>query len=136
MANIKHGLDATADDSDKTVVVPAGEMWVLDWLHATLASSATVGNRQVNLELYDSSDVKRGDWHAGATQAASLTRHFAFQPGIYRETSFVDGDIQISLPYKLVVPSGWYVRVRDTAAVDAAADDLTLSYQFTKLAGN
>ena len=48
----------------------------------------------------------------------------------------MDGDIQISLPYKLVVPSGWYVRVRDTAAVDAAADDLTLSYQFTKLAGN
>jgi hypothetical protein len=135
MANYKHGIDAAANDSDKTIVVPEGEVWQLDWLHATLVSTATVGNRQVNLVLYDQADVLQADWHAGAVQAASLTRHYMFQPGMYRETAFVDGDIQVAIPQKLVVPSQWYLRVYDSAAVAAAADDLTLAYQFTKLVG-
>lgn len=133
--NIKHTIDATADDSDKTITCPDGELWQIDWVHAWLVSTATVGNRQIVLALYDQAGVIRGDWHAGTTQAASLTRHYAFQPGIYRETAFVDGDIQISIPRKLVIPPGWYLRVYDSAAVAAAADDMTVSYQVTKLRG-
>lgn len=135
MQSTYHAIDSTADDSDKTIVVPDGEIWLLDWLHVTYVSTATVGNRQIVLRLYDSANVLRGDWHAGAVQAASLTRHYAFQPGIYRETAFVDGDIQVAIPDKLVIPPRWYLRILDTAAVDAAADDMTLSYQVTKNPG-
>lgn len=135
MVNIKHAIDTAADDSDKTIVVPDGEMWVLDWLHVTLVSTATVGNRQIKLALYDNADVLQADWTAGAVQAASLTRHYMFQPGLSRETAFVDGEILIAVPQKLVIPAKWYLRVYDSAAVAAAADDMTVAYQVTKLRG-
>lgn len=135
MASIKHAIDADANDSDKAIVVPDGEMWQLDWLHVTFVSTATVGNRQILLSLYDNADVLQADWHAGAVQAASLTRHYMFQPGIYRETAFVNGEIQVSIPRKLVIPSGWYLRVYDSGAIAAAADDMTVAYQATKLCG-
>ncbi len=135
MVNIKHAIDTAANDSDKTIVVPDGEMWVLDWLHVTLVSTATVGNRQIKLALYDNADVLQADWTAGAVQAASLTRHYTFQPGLYRETAFVDGEILIAIPQKLVIPAAWYLRVYDSAAVAAAADGMTVAYQVTKLRG-
>ena len=116
--------------------MPAGEVWRLDWLHAILVSTATVGNRQMIMSLYDSADVFQADYHAGAVQAASLTRHYSFQPGVFRETAFVNGEIQIAIPMNPVIPSGWYLRIYDSAAIDAAADDLTVAYQFTKLVGN
>lgn len=133
--NILHARDSTANDSDKTVVVPDGELWKLDWLHATLVSDAAVGNRQIVLELYDQADVLQADWSAGAVQAASLTRHYMFQPGLLRETSFVNSEILVALPVTLAVPPGWYLRVRDSSAIAAATDDLTISYQVTKLRG-
>ena len=135
MSSYKHGIDAGANDSDKTIVVPEGEVWKLDWLHAILVSTATVGNRQMLLGLYDQADVLQADWHAGTTQAASLTRHYMFQPGVYRETAFVNNEIQIAIPEKLIIPSKWYLRVYDSAAIAAAADDLTIAYQFTKIIG-
>lgn len=133
--NIKHAIDAAANDSDKTVVVPAGELWQLDWMHVTLVSDATVGTRQIILELYDNANVLQADWHAGATQAASLTRHYMFQPGLLRETAFVNGEILVATPMTLAIPSTWYLRVRDSAAIAAAADDMTVAYQVTKLRG-
>jgi hypothetical protein len=130
-----HAVDTAANDSDKSIVVPDGEVWQLDWLHASLQSTATVGNRQIVLGLYDSAaiPVNYGDWHAGAVQAASLARHYVFQPGLYRETAFTDGEIQIAIPQKLVAHPGWTIRVYDSAAVAVAADDLTIAYQVTKL---
>jgi len=134
--NIQHGIDSAADDSDKTIVVPDGEMWRLDWLHAILVSTATVGNRQITIALYDSANVLQFDIGAGAVQAASLTRHYMFQPGIFRETTFSGSDIQVAIPLAVIIPSKWYIRVWDSAAIAAAADDLTLNYQFTKIHGN
>lgn len=135
MNTVLHAVDDSANDSDKSVTVPDGEVWQLDWLHAMLLSTATVGNRQMVLGVYTNAavPVMLGDWHAGAVQAASLTRHYMFQPGMYRETTFVDGEIQIALPQKLVLHPGWTLRVYDSAAVAATADDLTISYQVTKL---
>jgi hypothetical protein len=135
MNTVLHAIDAAANDSDKSITVPDGEVWQLDWLHAMLQSTATVGNRQLVLGLYDNAGIPNfyGDWHAGTTQAASLARHYMFQPGMYRETAFVDGEIQIAIPQKLVAHPGWIIRVYDSAAVDAAADDLTIAYQVTKL---
>jgi hypothetical protein len=134
--SIQYTYDTTADDSDKTFTVPTGKTWRLDWLHVLYVSTATVGNRQLEVKITDASDVLRIDFHAGTTQAASLTRHYVFQPGIFRETAFVDNEIQIAIPMNMILPAGWKIRIYDSAAVDAAADDMTVSFQVTEHAIN
>jgi hypothetical protein len=129
---ILHKYDATANDSDKSFTVPNGKTWRLDWAHVILASTADVGNRQIEVQILDASSVLRIDFHAGTTQAANLTRHYVFQPGIFRETAFVDGEIQTAIPMNMILPAGWSVRFYDSAAVAATADDMTISFQITE----
>lgn len=129
---IVHKYDATADDSSKDFVVPAGKTWRLDWAHIIFTSTATVGNRQIKISLYDSSNVLRADFHAGAVQAASLTRHYIFLPGVYRETTFINDEIQIAIPQNFILLPEWYIRVADSAAIAATADDMTVSMQVTE----
>jgi hypothetical protein len=119
--------DVTLNDSNKDFIVPAGRQYKIEWVHASLASTAVVGNRQMNIALYDPANVLQADWHSGAVQAASLTRHYMFQPGMYRETAFVDGEIQIAIPINLIVPAEWYLKVYDALAIDAAADDMLVT---------
>jgi hypothetical protein len=138
--SIQYTYDATTNDSNKTFTVPTGKTWRLDWLHVLYVSTATVGNRQIEVKITDASDVLRIDFHAGTTQAASLTRHYAFQPGIFRETAFVDNEIQIAIPMNMILPAGWKIVVYDSASsgagIDPAADDMTVSFQVTEHAIN
>jgi hypothetical protein len=127
--------DADLNDSDKTFTVPTGEMWRLLYANATLITTATVGNRQVRMEVSDPSGNPMGYISSGAVQAASLTRHYGFMQGIYRETSFIDGMIQIPIPVDLFLPAGATIRFYDSAAVDAAADDLTVAFGYAKYKG-
>lgn len=122
--------DATANDSDKSWTVPANRRWKISWIHVAYTSTATVGNRQLKMEVLDSGSNLRIDAHAGAVQAASNTYHYEFMKGIYRETSFVDNSIQVPIPYDVVIPAGWSLRIYDESAVDAAADDMTVSFQY------
>jgi len=48
--------------------------------------------------------------------------------GVYRETSFIDSSIQVPVPKNLILLTGWTLRVYDETAVDAAADDMTVSF--------
>lgn len=123
-------FENTADDSDKTFTVPTGKEWIMEWIHIILITTATAGNRQIVIEVKDESAQLMYDLHAGAVQAASLTRHYMALPGIYRETAFVDGQIQMALPQKMVLKPGWTIRMYDSAAVDAAADDMTVSFGY------
>lgn len=134
--SIIHGIDSAANNSDKRIVVPAGEMWRVDWVHAALVCTATVGNRRIVVALHDSAGISYGDWQSGVVQTAGTTGHYTINSGGVRETAFTNLEVQVVVPGNLVVPSGWYLRVYDYGAVDATADDLTLSYQFTKLVGN
>lgn len=121
--------DATVNDSDKTWTVPDDTTWELRWAHAVLVSTATVGSRRLRLVVTDGNDVEQLDIHAGATQAASLTRHYLMGQGVYRETSFVDTEIHVPIAHDLILHPGWKLRFYDDAAIDAAADDLTVSFQ-------
>jgi hypothetical protein len=129
---IVHKYDAAANDSSKDFVVPSGKTWRFDWAHIILVSTATVGNRQIKVSVYDDSNVLRMDLHAVTTQAASLTRHYVYLPGVYRETSFINDEIQVAVPQNIILLPGWYIRVADSTAVDAAADDMTVSMQITE----
>lgn len=120
--------DATADDSDKTVTpVPAGsnEQYEILAIYATLVSTATAGNRQIEIEVGDGS-VVFASVAAGAVQTATLTRQYSFAPGLANQTAFVGTRLQTAFPSGLVLAAGWTVRVYDSTAVDAAADDLTV----------
>ena len=124
--NIVQQADAALNDSDKTLTVPAGKQWGLRSVYAKLISTATVGNRQMDVLVTDGSDNIVAKFVAGAVQAASLTREYVFAPAQPQETGFTTGVMLRALAGDLVLPAGYKVRVYDSAAIDAAADDLTV----------
>lgn len=127
VAPVRVIYDETANDSDKSWTVPAGEMWKVCQAFVGLVTTATVGNRQVRFQVADSNGKVIGFLPAGAVQAASQTRSYGFLQGIYRETAFLDTMIQVPIPIDLYLKAGSVVRFWDSAAIDAAADDMTVS---------
>jgi hypothetical protein len=126
LPNIYRTIDATADDSDKTFTVPDGYLWKLNTAFVKLVTTATVGNRQIVIEAKNTAGTVIGRMSAGAVQAASLTRYYQFMQGTYRETAFINNDIQIPIPADTYLPAGYSLRIYDSAVVDAAADDMTV----------
>lgn len=118
--------DETADDSDKSFTPGAGVTWDIFSIVAELTSTATVGNRQMTLQILDGTDVVFAS-KAAAVQAASLVRTYVFSAGGgVRDSAFVDGVIECPLPANLAIGSGHTIKVFDSAAVDAAADDMNV----------
>lgn len=128
-------IDVNPNDSDKTATVPEGEMWHLNSIMVVLTTTATVGNRQILIEAKNTSGVVIGRISAGAVQAASLTRYYQCMQGTYRETAFINGDIQIPIPQDAYFPAGFSLRVYDSAAIDPTADDMTVSISVKKYQG-
>lgn len=128
-------FDSTANDSDKSFTVPAGEMWKLMYANVKLVTSADVGNRQLRFAVTDPNGNEVGYISAGAVQAASLTRSYGFLQGIYRETAFIDGMIQIPIPIDLYLSAGSTIRFYDSAAIAAAADDMTVAFGVQRFKG-
>ena len=118
--------DVVINQSDKTFTVPAGKQWWIKSIYAILISTATVGNRQLDVLFTDGFDNPVGKAAAGAVQAATLTRAICYAPGNPQETSFTTGLMYRALSFNLVLPAGYKVRVYDSAAIDAAADDMTV----------
>lgn len=118
--------DTALDNSDKTFTVPADKVWKINSLLATLATTATVGNRQLEVWVRDATDNVLFKIKAGVVQAASLTYDYVFADGLPRETAVVANTLMTPLPKNLVLPAGYKLRVFDSAAIAAAADDLTL----------
>jgi hypothetical protein len=121
--------EETVDDSDKTFTVPASTEWEIMTIWVELISTATVGNRVISVEIQDGSSdvVLRID--AGAVQAASLTRYYIFASWNADLTAFRGASsnlLMIPFPPGLVLPATYKVRIYDSAAVDAAADDMVL----------
>lgn len=123
--------DATANDSDKSWVIPTGQCWKILWAHLILATTGTAGARQIRMEVTNGAGtIVYIDAHAGATQTASQTRQYTFVQGLYRATTFVDNDLEVLLPPDLYIPEGNVLRFYDSAAIDAAADDLTVAFAY------
>ena len=119
--------DETADDSDKTFTVGANTEEQVLWIWVELTSDATVGDRQIVVELQDSAADVIGQWRAGAVQAASLTRYYCFAPSNADLMAFRDTDyLMTPIAPTIILPSGYIVRVYDNNAVAAAADDMVL----------
>ncbi|MES0445002.1 MAG: hypothetical protein ABUJ92_00515 [Desulfobacterales bacterium] len=124
--------DATLNDSDKSFAVPGNEVWKLCNAHITLVSDATVGNRQMVLEVANSASAVVFSSAAGAVQAASVTRVYDFMQGITKETAFVGAVIQVPIPTEQYILPGYSIRIYDSAAISAAGDDMTVAFQVEK----
>ena len=123
--------DETADDSDKTFTVPASTEWQILWIWVEFTSTATVGDRQLVIEVQDSAnDVIGQPMRAQAVQAASLTRYYMFGASLPDLDAFRDTDWLCSpIPPGLILQAGDQLRIYDNNAVDAAVDDMILQVQ-------
>ena len=99
----------------------------LRWVHVTYTSDANAGNRQISLSLTDGTNAY-WDTHAGAVQAASNVYHYHFLPGIYRETSFTDSEIEVPIAIESVIPAGFHLVFVDETGV-SGSDSFIISYQ-------
>lgn len=118
-------LDAAANDSDKTITVPAGQTWDVHNVHVTLAATADVGNRQLVLIVGDGTNTL-GTYNTVAVQAASTTEYYNFAPYYGTATETPAGFFCTPMPVH-VLSEGWTIRVYDSAAIAATADDLTVA---------
>lgn len=135
IAPIETIFDDTANDSNKSWVVPDNETWLLNLAHVILATSADVGNRIISLDILDENGDLVIDMYSAANHAASTTNHYAFHQGIYRETTFTANSIQIPTPKDLYLKPGYTLKMWDKAAIAPAADDMTVSFQYKVFKG-
>lgn len=118
--------DVTLNDSDKTFTVPTGHIWILKFITAQLITDATVGNRQIRIEIGDGTNLLWAK-NAGAVQAASLTRYYDFASDRDDQAAFDDNNrIRTRIPPELALPAGYTIRIYDSAAVAAATDNLAI----------
>lgn len=119
--------DETADDSDKSFTVTANQVWQILWIWVELTTTATVGDRQLVVQLQDNAADVIGEVRVGSVQAASLTRNYMFAPALADLTSFRDTDyLMTPFPPTIILPESYIIRVYDNNAVDAAADDMVV----------
>ena len=104
----------------------------LHWFHVIYTSDANAGNRQIVAALIDQNDNIIYDITAGAVQAASNVYHYNYLPGIFRETSFVNSEIQVPFPIFFVAKGGYRLRIYDSANI-AVGDSMAISYSVERL---
>ena len=121
-------VDATLNDSDKSWTVPAGKVRVYNYIFAYLQTTATVGNRVMRVSITDgTTEIFR---FSADNLAASLTGRFCwFVGGIDDPAASVDS--HCAFPELCLLP-GYVIRVYDSAAIDAAADDLTVALHYVE----
>lgn len=125
--------DSDANDSNKAWTVPDNALWKITRACVGLVTSATVGNRVFTLQEEDADGNILQKIVSGNVQAASSTVSYCCMQGIFRETSVVNGSIQVPIPEDFFIPGGHVVRFWDSAAIDAARDDMTVNFQYMKM---
>jgi hypothetical protein len=116
----------TANDSDKTFTIPSTEEWQILTVWVELTTTATIGNRQLEIQIQDAAADVIYSARPNVVQAASLTRNYAFAPSVEPMSAFIDTDfISTPIPPIFLAP-GWIIRVFDNNAVDAGADDMII----------
>jgi len=131
--------DATANDSDKSITVPAGKKWRINYIHAEIACSATVGNRQLWMTMTDGTNVilvppKLSAMAAFSTAVIELATSATFtstaaQVPLFSGVAPTQAE-RFPIPPDLVLLPGYVIRAYDTQAVAVAEDDLTIVMQY------
>lgn len=118
--------DDAANDSNKTITVPVGKQWKLLYAFIQLGATATVGNRQMRIELISGTGVFVWLSVALNVQTANQTEFYMLAPGIQEPTEALATHHFLPMPRECLMEEGSSIVIRDAAAVDAAADDLNI----------
>ena len=117
----------------KTFTVPGNELWLLNWAHIVYISSDNAGTRTIKMEMLNSSDRVVMDSLAGVHQTAGLVRHYEWLIGIFRETAFLDIELQVPIPANFYIPAGYKLKFYDKYAIDPAGDQMILDFEIIRL---
>jgi len=116
--------EETLNDSDKTFTVGTDEEWMIISIWIEFATTATVGNRLICIEILDTTDDVISRISAYEIQAASLSKNYLFAPYFVHRAAPAN-DYNTVLP-DFVIPSGYDIRVYDINGIDVAADDMNV----------
>lgn len=133
--------DATTNDSSKDFVVPAGKMWNLKMILAQITATATVGNRVLQMWVFNTVPEAVYKSESSASITASTTGALR----LYREAAAADTTVRPRIDGAadptsetndilpdMLIPAGYSVRIADSAAIDAAADDLIVVLHYVE----
>lgn len=128
--------DATLNDSDKSFTVPAGKVWAVYYIRGDLTTTATVGNRVLVIRISDGTNYVRGMVRTTSIAASKTGVCVYEEGGIGTTTNTTNYEtpengaspdvLTVHGGCAMYLPAGYVIRVYDIAAVDAAADDLTV----------
>lgn len=121
--------DETVDDSNKVFTVTAGQEWEILSIWIEFTTTATVGVRQITVDMLDNANDVIGSFVAGTTQIASLGRNYMFAPMVQLMTAFSGTYLSFPLP-PFFLPAGFKVRVWDSAAIATTADDMIVQMTY------
>jgi len=119
-------IDSAANDSDKTIVVPANKLWQVQSIYVTLATSVKVGTRILLTTFNDDSDNIIYEMRALNIQLASCTEYYIFSQGFSLPTENTASYHFIPIPPALYLNPGFYIRIYDQAVQDPTVDDLII----------
>lgn len=97
-----------------TTTNTANEDQLIDVMYGqvVLTTDATVANRRVVFKVLDDSSNVVFDSHSGTVVAASQSdQHHEFMGGIFRETSFIGGALQVPIPIKCILAPGYSFQI-------------------------
>lgn len=107
--------------NDKVFNVPAGTEYQILWIYAELTTTATVGDRQIEIDIRDNNADVIGQVRPGVTQAASLTYNYMFAPSLADLTAIRDTDFLMTpFPPTVFLPAFYQIRIFDNNNVDVA----------------
>ena len=111
-------IPSTAGNVNGDFVVPDGVAYRVLYGQIVISTDATVADRFVLLQILDEGSNVVIDIHPGApVQASTTDAHLEFMQGIFRETAFIDGALQVPVPIDLWLPSGWTLRIAVSGGV-------------------
>jgi hypothetical protein len=134
--------DATLNDSDKSFTVPANKRWNVRYIHGEITCTATVGNRSLAIIINDgTNNVLAAPKTANITASQTGVINAYSDGGIFATTAGYVPLLSAATPNvgtaasigAMILPAGYVIRVYDFAAVDAAADDMTVVLQYEEL---
>lgn len=131
-ATSKTVRDATLNDSDKSFTVPPNKRWNMLGIYSKLTTSATVGNRILKHLV---------SWDGTNYLDIFVTPNIAASTAYYIMESFNGvtddfGTNTFSMVHGMapcILESGGVIRICDSAAIDPAADDLTIFLLYEEL---
>lgn len=111
--------------------ITSGDAQINTFLYGQVAltTDGTAANRRVIVGVYDDSGNAIIDVHSGAVVAASASdQHHELLQGVFRETSFVGGALQVPIPKDLIIPPGYSFKITVENGVAGDSYDYSLAF--------